>query len=127
MQRRSFLKRLGQGVIVSYGLFNFPFAGFAKSGFDYALEGQDLIQRKRFFDAVAALKESVRIDPTSDWAYGLLGRAYYGLGKKAEAVEAFRKAVRLNPDDTFSRMMIDIISQKPIPKLRKKKKTAFHS
>ena len=122
MQRRSFLKRLGQSVIVSYGLFHFPFAGFAKSGFDYALEGQDLIQKKRFLDAVAALKKSVHIDPTSDWAYGLLGRAYHGLGKKAEAVEAFRKAVHLNPDDTFSRMMIDMISQKPIPKLRKKKR-----
>ncbi|MBW1692706.1 MAG: N-acetylmuramoyl-L-alanine amidase [Deltaproteobacteria bacterium] len=122
MHRRSFLKLLGQGAIVSYGLFNFPSAGFAKNAFDYALEGQDLIQKSRFSDAVVALKESVRIDPSSDWAYGLLGRAYHGLGNKAEALDAFRKAVRLNPNDTFSRMMVDIISQKPIPKLKKRER-----
>lgn len=122
MKRRSFLKILGQGVIASCGLFTFAPLGFAKSAFDYALEGQDLIQKNRLSDAVVALKESVRIDPSSDWTYGLLGRAYYGLGNKAEAVDAFRKAVRLNPDDTFSRMMRDMISQKPIPNLRKKER-----
>jgi len=121
MYRRSFLKLLGQGVIVSCGLLTFPGAGFAKGAFDYALEGQDLIQKKRFADAVPVLNEAVRIDPSSNWAFGLLGRAYHGLGKKAEAVEAFRNAVRLNPDDTYSRMMIEIFTQKPIPKLRKKK------
>ena len=120
MHRRSFLRLLGQGVVVSCGLFSFPCVGFAKGAFDYALEGQNLIQKNRLSDAVVVLKESVRIDPSSDWAYGLLGRAYHGLGNKAEAVAAFRKAVRLNPDDTFSRMMIDIISQKPIPKLKKR-------
>jgi N-acetylmuramoyl-L-alanine amidase len=113
---------LGQGAIVSCGILNFPYLGFAKSAFDYALEGQDLIQKNKLSDAVVALKESVRIDPSSDWAYGLLGRAYHGLGNKAEAIGAFRKAVRLNPDDTFSRMMIDIISQKPIPRVKKRER-----
>jgi N-acetylmuramoyl-L-alanine amidase len=108
--------------MVSCGLLNLPSIGFAKSAFDYALEGQDLIQKNRFAEAVSVLKEAVRIDPANDWAYGLLGRAYHGIGNEAEAVAAFRKALRLNPNDTYSRMMTDIISQKPIPKLKKRKR-----
>jgi N-acetylmuramoyl-L-alanine amidase len=34
-------------------------------------------------------------------------------------VAEFRKAIRLNPADTYSRMMIDQITQKPIPRLKK--------
>jgi N-acetylmuramoyl-L-alanine amidase len=83
------------------------------------LEGQNLIAAERFAEARDALKEAVRLDPESDWAHGLLGRAYYGLGQKTEAVAAFRGAARINPADTYSRMMIEIITQKPIPRPKK--------
>lgn len=122
MHRRLFLKLLGQGAFVSYGILACPYLGWAKSAFDYALEGQELIQKKNFAQAINALKESTKIDPNSDWSYGLLGRAHLGLGQKAEAAAAFREAVRLNPNDTYSRMIIEIITQKPLPKLEKKKK-----
>ncbi|MBW1744975.1 MAG: tetratricopeptide repeat protein [Deltaproteobacteria bacterium] len=69
-----------------------PYLGWAKSAFDYALEGQELIQKKNFAQAINALKESTKIDPNSDWSYGLLGRAHLGLGQKAEAAAAFREA-----------------------------------
>lgn len=121
MHRRSFLKLLGQGLFVSYGTLIGASAGWAKSAFDYALEGQDLIQQERYSQAAAVLNKAVSMDPGSDWAYGLLGRAYRGLGKRAEAVAAFRKAVRLNPGDTYSRMMVEIITQKPVAGLKKKK------
>jgi len=122
MRRRTFIKLLSQSAFISYGLLACPVLGWSKSAFDLALEGQDLIQKKNFSKAIKALQEAVRIDPKSDWAFGLLGRAYLGLGQKAKAVAAFRQAVRLNPFDTYSRMMIEITTQKPIPRPAKKKK-----
>ena len=122
MHRRYFLKLLGKSALLSSSLLFHPFSGWSKSAFDYALEGQELIRKKNFVKAVDLLKKSVSIDPDSDWAYGLLGRGYMGLGQKGMAVTAFRESVRLNPHDTYSRMMIEIISQKPIPKLKKKKR-----
>ncbi|MEA3415499.1 MAG: N-acetylmuramoyl-L-alanine amidase [Thermodesulfobacteriota bacterium] len=122
MNRRHFIKLLSQSAFVSYGLLTCPVLGWSKSAFDLALEGQNLIQQKNFSKAVDVLKKAVSIDPESDWACGLLGRAHLGLGQKAEAVAGFREAVRLNPADIYSRMMIEIITQNPIPKLEKKKK-----
>ena len=120
MNRRNFLKWIGKGFIGTSALWLCPTrVAWGKSGFDYALEGQNLIAAKRFAEARDVLKEAVRLDPESDWAQGLLGRAYYGLGQRAEAVSAFREAVRLNPNDTYSRMMIEIITQKPIDRPEK--------
>ena len=120
MYRRSFLKLLGQGVWVTSGLLTFASVGWAKNALDYALQGQDLIQKKRYAQAIDLLNQAIALDPDSDWAYGLLGRAYRGLDQTAQAVAAFREAVRLNPDDTYSRMMIDMMTQKPISDLQKK-------
>ena len=120
MDRRYFLRWIGKGILgtSAFWLCNRGLA-WGKSAFEYALEGQDLIAAKRFAEARDVLKEAVRLDPKSDWAYGLLGRAHYGLGQKAEAVAAFREAVRINPADTYSRMMIEIVTQKPIARLKK--------
>ena len=120
MDRRHFLRWISKGILGTSGFWLCTRGiAWAKSAFDYALEGPNLIAAKRFAEARDVLKEAVRLDPKSDWAYGLLGRAYYGLGQKGEAVAAFRGAVRINPADTYSRMMIEIITQKPI--LRPKK------
>ena len=121
MDRRHFLKWMGKGILCSSSGFwlGTRSVAWGKSSFDYALEGQNLITAKRFAEARDVLMEAVRLDPKSDWAHGLLGRAYHGLGQRAQAVAAFREAVRLNPADTYSRMMIEIITQKPIAKIEK--------
>ncbi|MBN2255484.1 MAG: N-acetylmuramoyl-L-alanine amidase [Deltaproteobacteria bacterium] len=118
MERRRFLSLLGKGFLVSSVAGVFPTAAFGKTALDYALEGQNYLQNGDYNKALEALLKAVEIDPQSDWAYGLLGRTYRGLNKNAEAVDAFRKAVRLNPEDVYSRMMIEIITQKPIPRLK---------
>jgi N-acetylmuramoyl-L-alanine amidase len=120
MDRRRFLTWIGKGILKTSGFWLCARGvAWGKSAFDYAIEGQNLIAAKRFAEARDVLKEAIRLDPKSDWAHGLLGRAYYGLGQKAEAVEAFRATVRINPADTYSRMMIDIITQKPIPRAKR--------
>ena len=83
MKRRSFLKLMGQGLVASSAFLGLSIPGLAETAFDYALRGQELIQKKDFSGAVAVLEKAIRIDPESDWAYGLLGRAYHGLGRPA--------------------------------------------
>jgi len=121
MHRRSFLQLFGKGLLVSTAAGIVPSVVWGKSAFDYALEGQNLIQTGDYRKAVEVLKKAVELDPQSDWTYGLLGRSYRGLGKQTDALQAFRKAVRLNPEDVYSRMMIEIMTQKPIPRKRKEK------
>lgn len=122
MERRSFLQNLGKGLIVSSISNFFPSLLWGESAFDHALQGQNLIQRGDYAKAIEALKKAIALDPESDWAYGLLGRAYRGLNKEAEALKAFRKAVRLNPEDVYSRMMVEIMTQKPVPGMKKKQR-----
>jgi len=119
MERRKFLQILGKGFFVSSFSGVFPTAAFGKTAFDYALEGQNFLQNGAYHKAIEVLLKAVEMDSESDWAYGLLGRSYRALHKEAEAVDAFRKAVRLNPEDVYSRMMIEMITQKPVPRLQK--------
>jgi N-acetylmuramoyl-L-alanine amidase len=104
-----------RGAVWVAGIGLLPYRALASDALDLALRGQNLIQKKAYADAVVLLLEAVRKDPSSDWALGLLGRAYHGLGEKREAVDAFRSALRINPADTYSRMMVDMLTQHPLP------------
>jgi N-acetylmuramoyl-L-alanine amidase len=86
-----------------------------ESAFDLALEGQDLLASKQYGLAVEALRKAVALDDSNEWAWGLLGRAYYQAGDMRSALTAFRKVINLNPDDVYSRMMVEVIMQKPLP------------
>ncbi len=67
------------------------------------------IQHHQFDEAVAALNETVRLDPTQGTAWARLGEAYYGVARAkrgaesstalAKSVEAYAKAVERTPDD----------------------------
>jgi N-acetylmuramoyl-L-alanine amidase len=88
----------------------------AEDPFSMGIRGQNLIAAKKYREAIAVLEQAVSQDPGSDWFHGLLGRAYHGAGLNAKAIRSFREAVKINPDDTYSRMMIEIISLKPVEK-----------
>ncbi len=122
MERRDFIKILSRYVLASYGLMLCPSIALASDSDELAFQGQERLNSKKYAEAVDLLKKALEMDPGNHWAYGLLGRAYTGLDKRGEAVAAFRKAVNINPEDTFSRMMIDQLTQKPIPKTQQKKK-----
>jgi len=113
--RRRFLKDMARRALWTAGLVLFPRTAISSDAFDLALRGQNLIQKKAYSEAAVLLRQAVKKDPSSDWAFGLLGRAYHGLGRKREAVDAFGSAVRLNPADTYSRMMVDMLTQHPLP------------
>ncbi|MCP3952035.1 MAG: tetratricopeptide repeat protein [Desulfobacterales bacterium] len=120
MKRRAFLTTLGKSALGLSGVLLVPGVLLGGSAFEYALKGQALIQKREFAGAAEALTRAVKLDPSSDWAFGLLGRALREMGRFAEAVDAFRQAIRINPEDTYSRMMIDIMTQKPLAGARRK-------
>ncbi len=121
MERRKFIKWMFKGALSTSGICALPTLWFSENGFDLAMKGQMLIQQQKFSEAAEILEKAVKLDPKSDWSYGLLGRAYRGAGLKGKSVSAFRKAVRINPHDTYSRMMIEILTQKPITRVPQKK------
>lgn len=110
--RRAVLAGLAAGLgvaLVRPGLL------WAEDAFDLAIEGQNLMAAGKNAEAVEVLTKATTLDPESDFAWGLLGMARYHRGELREALEAFKNAARINPDDTYSRMMIERISQKPLP------------
>jgi len=60
-------------------------------------ESEDKLTKGDFEDAMLAVKKAITLDPNIDDAYIDLGILSLKLGKKKEAIEAFHKALRLNP------------------------------
>lgn len=98
------------------------FAANQDSGQELASKGHELLLSGHPAEALAALKEAARVDPTNPWVFNLLGRAYTAAGQPYQATESFRMALRIDPGDGYSRMMLDILAQHPIaaPKVARK-------
>jgi len=82
---------------------------------DLATKGRELLLSGKPGEAVTALKEAARLDPANPWVFNLLGRAYSQAGQPYQAAESFRTALRIDPADGYSRMMLDMLSQNPVP------------
>jgi len=65
------------------------------------------MKRNEHVKALPLLEELVRMSPDFAEAHFLIGEAYAGLYKNFEAIQSFRKAVELNPDDKRAKMMLD--------------------
>ncbi len=119
-QRRLLLKAMALGI----GGTLIPGIAWAdRTAFDLALEGQNLLSRGKPKEAIEVLKKATEMQPGNEWAWGLLGRAYYQQNDRRNAVDSFREVLKINPEDTYSRMMVDIITQKPIPPKKREKET----
>jgi tetratricopeptide (TPR) repeat protein len=62
---------------------------------DYFRQGLTLSRQGRWKEAIAAYKESLRLNPDNAQTYLNLGFVYYELGYDREAQEAFDKASKL--------------------------------
>ena len=111
MNRRQTLAFLGAaGLAVCW-----PGRLLAASSDELAGEGQAELTGGNTAKALVLLLEAEAKDPRNDRVQALLGRAYFQQGAARTALTHFTLAVRLNPEDTLSRLMAETISQFPLP------------
>ena len=72
--------------------------------------GSGLLHLGRVDDAIASIREALRIDPKDDDSYQALGRAHWvGKGDFAAAIPAFRKSIELNPEAGYSYLQLGLM------------------
>jgi N-acetylmuramoyl-L-alanine amidase len=119
--RRKFLRTLAWGA-ASAGSGLLPRLLLAQeSAFDLALEGQDLLSQGQFDRAAKALERATALDPENTWILEMLGRSYYRLGRRENAVEIFRKIRLLEPDNLIARAWVEMLTQTPLERKPKER------
>jgi Tfp pilus assembly protein PilF len=86
----------------------------ATEGASFSFDSEDLLNdlgyammgQKRYTDAVAILAYNASQFPTSANAFDSLGEAYLRAGDKANAIENYRKALKLDPNLGSAKQMI---------------------
>jgi non-specific serine/threonine protein kinase len=72
--------------------------------------GDTLLAMGRVDEAIAALREGVRLDPDRAAAHGSLARAYWlGLGQVDDAIREFEAALRLNPQGGYTHLQLALL------------------
>ncbi len=74
-----------------------------------------LMRENQYSGAVQQLQKAVELDPNNAKAYKLLGNCRWHLGDKTEAMEAFRRALYLNPEDTSLARWVEAQGPAPAP------------
>ncbi|WP_428558756.1 MAG: N-acetylmuramoyl-L-alanine amidase [Solidesulfovibrio sp. DCME] len=82
---------------------------------ELASQAQDALSDGNSDKALSLLTEAQAKDPRNHRVQALLGRAFFQRGDLRSALEHCNQAVRLNPEDTSSRIMAETISQFPLP------------
>jgi N-acetylmuramoyl-L-alanine amidase len=113
MNRRQTLRLLGGAATLLLGA---PARLFAETPDGLANRAQDALASGNAAKALPLLMEAQTKDPRNDRVQALLGRTYFQQGDPRRALTHFQIAVRINPEDTLSRMMVETISQFPLPK-----------
>jgi N-acetylmuramoyl-L-alanine amidase len=113
VNRRRFVGLLGAaGAVLALGP---GWALASESSHDLAVRGQDLLAAGQTDQALEVLLRARDMDPRNSRVFALLGRTYFQRGEARLALAAFRMAIRLNPEDTLSRMMVETIELFPLP------------
>lgn len=61
------------------------------------LKASQLLQAKKYPEAIAQLKKTLALDPTSLDAYSTLGSTYLQIGNTKEAINTYKNLIRANP------------------------------
>lgn len=69
-------------------------------------EASELLHEERFQDALYALRDVAKADPTNPYAFHFMGVALFELGEVEPARDAYRAALRLAPDYLGSRVAL---------------------
>lgn len=65
-------------------------------------KGLDLYEAERYEDALKALNEAIRLEPSNAKIHNIKGMTLFQLERDEDAVKAFDEAIRLNPNDVES-------------------------
>ena len=61
------------------------------------LKASQLLQAKKYPEAIAQLKKTLALDPTSLDAYSTLGSTYLQMGNTKDAINTYKNLIRVNP------------------------------
>jgi non-specific serine/threonine protein kinase len=76
----------------------------------HAWLGSALLNLGRVDDAIAAIREAVRLEPDNGQAHQALARCYWvGLGDFAMAIPEFERAIELNPEAGYSYLQLALL------------------
>ena len=64
------------------------------------------LKQQNYPAAIKLLKQATEADPNDERAHALLGYAYQATGERDKAIEAYKTAVELNPDDQLSQQAL---------------------
>lgn len=64
--------------------------------------GRVLLDTDRPGEALVKIAEAIVLDPESNPAYRLKGRAFHQMGQKDDAIEAYRRAIKIDGGDAWS-------------------------
>lgn len=71
------------------------------------------LEQKDYPEALRVLQEAVRLDSTAPSHYNALGKAYYGLGRVPEALQAWTSSLRIQPDQPEVRSLVARVGSSP--------------
>ena len=80
---------------------------------DFNALGYKLLQGKSLESALYVFERNVQLYPDSSNAYDSLGEAFLNAGRKAQAVESYRKALALDPGNANARSKLKELEKRP--------------
>src|SRR5580658_6953500 len=96
--RRMLTKKKLQGSVWAMLLLMAALTGCTPAGPGALLDGKKLIEKGKYEAAIDRLKTATELMDTNALAWNYLGLAYHHANKPADAIEAYQKALKRNPD-----------------------------
>jgi tetratricopeptide (TPR) repeat protein len=78
-------------------------ANIDRTAYVYSLIGMVYGKQKKYAEALEALATAEEIDPSENMLHFYRGNVYAATGDLAKAIESYRRAVMLNPDNEMAR------------------------